>query len=156
MKNVILSFFVILGFATQSFAEANGSAEAQLNSSVLAALVGQSSQIKLVGEDGKAFQMSLSEMIAGSLMQNYASHENVLSATSVSCKNVTPKGLLGASQYDCMANFMSGDFDTSKDGGLVGPSTESSYYFNFKASKVVVPGAKPKITSTSAIVHIAG
>jgi hypothetical protein len=155
MKKTVLSLFVILATTTQAFAATNDAYQEKLNADVLAALVAQSAEIQLVDQDGKAFQKTLPELFAEALLQNYTSGKNVLSATSVQCQNVTPAGLVGASQYDCTANITSGDFKSSgKD--LVGPVTESSYYFSFKASRVVYPGAKPKITTSKAVVEIAG
>lgn len=153
MKKLVFALALIFGFTTNALAEANQSESANVESEVLAALAAHSRDIALKNSDGSKFQYTPPQLIAGALQKNYLSGNSVLSATTVTCKNVTPQGRVDATQYQCKIRFVDGDFMQTEDS-LNGPEGESTYFFAIDAIKLISPKAVMQITTDEAIVGI--
>lgn len=160
MIKIILALSLFFS-ATTTFAEANLTPKAELEFEVLKALINQSKDIELVEQSYEneteyvQFPWTLTEIIAGALAQNYLSGNNVLSATSVNCEVDENTIVPGAALYGCRVTIGNGDFETVKNG-LQGPITESAYIISIDVEVPTVPNAKPRITTTKAVVYIAG
>lgn len=147
MKKTILSTVLLLSLGAQ--------ASTSFEQQVLESVVANASSIQLVdAESNQALpaDQQLPALIAKALVQNYTNVDvkkgGVLSATSVSCKNTTPQGIVGASTYVCSLSIGDGEF-TSKGIKTLTPNTESAFVIELEVSRVVYPGAKPQIQKTA-------
>lgn len=141
--------------STNAFAQS-----ASVEDEVMGLLVANASSIEL-HELGEKSEASLVDILASHLsIKGYISGKRgddvVIGYSSVECKNVTPKGLLGATQYDCTVHLGNGDFQV-RSSGLRGPELESSYsLMGIKINKAVAPKAKAQLTSKIVEVAFAG
>lgn len=160
MKKQLIAMALFLS-ATTVFADANLTPKEDLQAKVLAQLIAQSGSIELVEYDYenpteyRKYPYSLPEILAGALQQNYLSGNSVLSYTTVDCEPVENTIVPGTAFYGCNVIIGSGDFEQT-EGQLNGPLYESSLYFSIDVEVPVVPNAKPRITTTQAVVAIAG
>lgn len=160
MKSLLVSLAASFCFA--------GTASAKLiEREVMELLVKNAASIELY-ELGEKSEANLVEILAEHLMagdytavneegdENFGSATTTLTTTFVTCKDVTPKGLLGSTQYNCEVTLTIGDF-ASRTGELMGPELESAYLLrNIKVQRAVVPAAKAELVSKRVEISSAG
>lgn len=133
----------------------------KLEDQVLRAIVANPSAITLIDEETKkpvAENQQLVALLADALSQNVLAleDEGALGWTTLSCRNTTKKGLVGASTFKCTVSIGSGGYKKETENTIVGPETESASIFEIEVTKAVVPNAKPVIKTKKAVVQIAG
>lgn len=157
---------LILSMIAASFCFAGTANAKAIEQEVLELLIANATTIEL-WELGEKSEANLVEILAEHLMagdytavneedENYGSANSVLTTTQVTCKNVTPAGLLGSSEYSCDVMLMTGDF-ASRKGELMGPEIESAYILrNIQVMRAVAPKAKAQLKSRKVEVGFAG
>lgn len=156
-KESIMKLFLVLlsvAFSTSVFAAANTPEQTQ---ELVKALIENSASIDVVNKDLNSHEKNLADKLTQALAASvYSDSKSQIVVTlDSSCKDVTPKGLVGVGTMDCTLNINNGDYTKTKLG-LTGPETESSYILTFKTQKVVAPNAKLKIKDNKVSLQIAG
>lgn len=152
MKKALLSLIAIASLFS-SAAKAD-----DMTANVLSLLIQNASQIKLVDSQGKKVNKSFYEILGRALAVNNLVKEGeatTINSVSAFCEIMDDGMLVGYTNYDCTLSINNGDYVRTKNG-YKGPETESSYIFNFKAGRVVVPGAKLELLGNELVFSIAG
>jgi hypothetical protein len=152
MKKALLSL-IALASLFSSAAKAD-----DMTANVLSLLIQNAAKIKLVDSDGKKVNKSFYEILGRALAVNNLVNEGeatTINSVSAFCEIMDDGMRVGYTNYDCTLSINNGDYVRTKNG-YKGPSTESSYRFNFKAGRVVVPGAKLELLGDELVFSIAG
>lgn len=130
-----------------------------MTANVLSLLIQNAAKIQLVDAEGKKVNRPFYEILGSALAVNNlvpAGEATTINSVSAFCEIMDDGNMpVGYAVYNCTLSINNGDYVRTEDG-YQGPELESSYIFNFKAGRVVAPGAKLELLGNELVFQIAG